>query len=90
MVLAPRVGGIITRAVEAVGADAFLGDSDAFHEVLDLAELQRSQVQASGYLLHHSLVFGRFGLGIEVELGVMLSFEVLNYAARYQFQIAFG
>ena len=40
-------------AVEAVGAEALLGKADAFHQGLELAELQRGEAELVGYLFNH-------------------------------------
>ena len=55
---------VCRRAVEAVGADLTLRQSDSLYYGFQLRELQRVEVKTLRYLSHHSLVFRRISLSI--------------------------
>lgn len=82
--------GLDAGAVEAVGTDGFLGESDAVDERLDLAELEGGEFETTGYLGYHALVLGSAGCGIGLEIGVGRAFEVLYDLAGDQLHVALG
>lgn len=57
MVLAVSLIGLNAGTIEAMCTYTAFRKPYARHEILQLAELQRSQIQTSGYFLNHTLVF---------------------------------
>ena len=49
---------VVAAAIEAVGADVALGQTDRLDEVFDMSELQGGETQATGNLLYHALILG--------------------------------
>ena len=80
--------GIEGAAVEAVGTDAFLGQSDGLDERLELGEAQGVEVEAAGYLCHHALVLGAVGAGVGLKVFAVVAFKVLDDAAGEELQVA--
>ena len=77
-----------TRAIEAVGAELALGQADGLYERLKLVEFERGEVQLAADLLHHALIFGRIGLGVFLQILILVALEILDDAARDEFHIA--
>ena len=48
---------VVAAAVETVGADLALRQTDRLDEVFDMSELQGGETQAAGNLLYHALIF---------------------------------
>ena len=79
---------VVAAAIEAVGADMVLGQTYRLDKVFQMGELQRGETQTASYLIHHALVFWRVGLGILVELGLVVALEVADNATCDEFQVA--
>ena len=63
----------VTAAIEAMCADSALGQSDGLYHHFNLVELQAGKPQTSCYLLYHALILWRVGLGILVELCILVA-----------------
>ena len=85
--LLPVVLVAVGGAVEAVGADALLGQTDGGNKVFDGGELDTGEAQAAGYLVDHALVFGRARLGVTLQVLLVVALDVLDDAARDQLQV---
>ena len=78
----------VAGAVEAVGADFALRHTDGLDEVLEFGKLQGGEAEATGYLGDHALVLGRVGLGVLLQIYLVVALEVADDATRNQFQVA--
>ena len=77
-----------TAAVETMRADTLFWQSHSIDDCLYLGELERIEVQTSGYLRHHAIVFGRACLGVCLDILVHVSLKVAYHLTRNQFQLA--
>lgn len=55
-------------AIEAVGAETVLGESDGFYKNLYRIKLQRGEPEPLTYLLYESVVFRRTGCCVLIEI----------------------
>ena len=78
----------VAGAVEAVGADFALRHTDGLDEILELGKLQGGEAETTGYLGDHALVLGRIGLGVLLQIYLVVALEVADDATRNQFQVA--
>ncbi len=75
-------------AIEAVGAETVLGESDGFYKNLYRIKLQRGEPEPLTYLLYESVVFRRTGCCVLIEILVGIPLQVADDAASQQFHVA--
>ena len=73
-----------------MGAYLALWKTDSLNQLLDGVELQCSQAQLAGNLIHHLLILRRTRGGILIQILVGITLKLLDDAARNQLHITLG
>ena len=74
----------MARAIETVRTKLTLGQTNRLDESIYGIELQRGQIKALAYLLHHALILRRTGRRILVEVLAVISLKLLDNATGEQ------
>ena len=78
----------MAAAVEAVCAHLAFRQTDCFYLCLFRVEPQSCEVEATAFFLHQTLVFGRVGGGIFVEVLASVALKFLDDAPCDQLHVA--
>ena len=80
----------VTRAVEAMGAELALGQSNGFLKDVQRIEFQRVNADALSDLLHQGSIFLGVMVGIFLQVLGGVAFEFLDDAAGDQLHLGLG
>ena len=69
-------------------ADLAFRHTDSLDKGFYLVEFQGCQAQSASNLVYHTIIFWRIGLGILVELSLVVALEILDNLSGDEFHIA--
>ena len=71
-----------------MSADFAFRHADSLDKGFYLVEFQGCQAQSASNLVYHTIIFWRIGLGILVELSLVVALEILDNLSGDEFHIA--